>query len=248
MYEKVVNHFEKNLCIENLYFRRKYKLWIIGIIIIIVLELIINYIVSIIVQDLWIRVGIILIIDFFITGLFLILAYVIPVKKIYKEKIRSKTSIDIIGLLMKEEDLSAYREIEIQEMDNFIRKECKIKNIESINIIVGIINEEIKEKYEKKSFIEKYFNTTILPVLILVLTVYFTNNNELEFINILSTTIIAIIGIILAGNFALGIKNINITPVNKRENLLELKIVLMDLQIQWKSINKQNIGNKNVLN
>ena len=154
MYEKVVNHFEKNLCIENLYFRRKYKLWIIGIIIIIVLELIINYIVSIIVQDLWIRVGIILIIDFFITGLFLILAYVIPVKKIYKEKIRSKTSIDIIGLLMKEEDLSAYREIEIQEMDNFIRKECKIKNIESINIIVGIINEEIKEKYEKKSFIE----------------------------------------------------------------------------------------------
>ena len=34
-------------------------------------------------------------------------------------------------------------------------------------------------------------------------------------------------GIILAGNFALGIKNINITPVNKRENLLELKRVLI---------------------
>lgn len=49
MYEKVVNYFEKNLCIENLYFRKKYKLWIIGIISILILELIINYIVSIVI-------------------------------------------------------------------------------------------------------------------------------------------------------------------------------------------------------
>ena len=27
MYEKVVEYFEKNLCLENLYFRRKWKLW-----------------------------------------------------------------------------------------------------------------------------------------------------------------------------------------------------------------------------
>ena len=233
MYEKIVNYFEKNLCIENLYFRRKYKLWIIGIISIVVLELIINYIVSIMIQNLWIKIGIILIIDFVITGLFLLLAYVLPVNKIYKEKIRSKTSIDIIGLLMNEENLSAYREIEIHEMDNFLRKECKIKNIESVNTIVGIINEEIKEKYERKSFIEKYFNTTILPVLILVLTVYFTNNNEQQLINILATTFISIIAIIITGNFVIRIKNINITPVNKRENLLELKRVLMNIQIKW---------------
>lgn len=247
MYEKVVNYFEKNLCIENLYFRKKYKLWIIGIISILILELIINYIVSIVIENLWTRIGIILIINFFITGLFLLLAYVLPINKIYKEKVKKETNIDIIGLLMNEENLSAYREIEIQEMDDFLRKDCKIKNIESINTIVDLINEEIKEKYEKKSFIEKYFNTTILPVLILVLTVYFTNINEQQFINSLSTTIISIISIIIAGNFVIRIKNVNITPVNKRENLLELKRVLIDIQIKWKSSNKAskcNIGGK----
>lgn len=233
MYEKVVNYFEKNLCIENLYFRKKYKLWIIGIISILAIELIINYIVARIIQDLWIRMAITLVIDFIITGVFLLLAYVIPINKIYKEKIRGKTTIDIIGVLMNEENLSAYREMEIQEMQNFLKKECKIKNIESINKIIEIINEEIKEKYERKGFIEKYFNTTILPVLILILTVYFTNNNEQQFINILSTTLISIIAIILAGSFVIRIKNINITPVNKRENLLELKRVLIDIQIEW---------------
>ena len=233
MYEKVVNYFEKNLCIENLYFRKKYKLWIIGIISILAIELIINYIVARIIQDLWIRMAITLVIDFIITGMFLLLAYVIPINKIYKEKIRGKTTIDIIGVLINEENLSAYREMEIQEMQNFLKKECKIKNIESINKIIEIINEEIKEKYERKGFIEKYFNTTILPVLILILTVYFTNNNEQHFINILSTTLISIIAIILAGSLVIRIKNINITPVNKRENLLELKRVLMDIQIKW---------------
>lgn len=233
MYEKVMNYFEKNLCIENLYFRKKYKLWIIGIISILAIELIINYIVARIIQNLWIRMAITLVIDFIITGVFLLLAYVIPINKIYKEKIRGKTTIDIIGVLMNEENLSAYREMEIQEMQNFLKKECKIKNIESINKIIEIINEEIKEKYERKGFIEKYFNTTILPVLILILTVYFTNNNEQQFINILSTTLISIIAIILAGSFVIRIKNINITPVNKRENLLELKRVLMDIQIKW---------------
>lgn len=238
MYEKVVNYFEKNLCIENLYFRKKYKSWIIGIISILAIELIINYIVARIIQDLWIRMAITLVIDFFITSEFLLLAYVIPINKIYKEKIRGKTTIDIIGVLMNEENLSAYRELEIQEMEHFLKKECKIRNIESINKIVEIINEEIREKYEKKGFIERYFNTTILPVLILILTVYFTNNNEQQLISILSTTLISIIAIILAGSFIIKIKNINITPVSKRENLLELKRVLMDIQIKWKSSNK----------
>ena len=31
MYEKIVNYFESNLCVENIYFRRKYILWMVGI-------------------------------------------------------------------------------------------------------------------------------------------------------------------------------------------------------------------------
>lgn len=102
------------------------------------------------IQNLWTRIGLTLIIDFIMTGVFLLLVYVFPVKKIYKEKIKAKIKIDVIGLLMNEESLSAYREMEIEQMDNFLREECKIINIESINIIIGLINEDIKDKYEKK--------------------------------------------------------------------------------------------------
>ena len=77
---------------------------------------------------------------------------------------------------MREERLSAYREIEIEEMEAFLKKKCKINNIESIKKIINMINEEIKDKYTKKNFIEKYFNNTILPILILILTIYFTKH------------------------------------------------------------------------
>lgn len=97
-----------------------------------------------------------------------------------------------------------------------------MNNIESINTIIDMINEEIK-KIWKKNFVEKYFNNTILPIIILILTSYFTNTNEQNFANILMLTIVSIIPIILTGNFLNKFKNINITPINKKENLLELK-------------------------
>lgn len=231
MYEKIVNYFESNLCVENIYFRRKYILWMVGILATLLIELIINYIVSNFISNIWIRTIVILSIDFLITLVFLILAYALPINKIYKEKIKGKMKLDLVGLLMKEERLSAYREIEIEEMEVFLKKKCKINNIESIKTIIDIISEEIKDKYTKKNFIEKYFNNTILPILILILTIYFTNTNEQSLANILTTTIISIVSIVFTGNFITKLKNINITPVRKKENLLELKRVLMDIKI-----------------
>ena len=231
MYEKIVNYFESNLCVENIYFRRKYILWMVGILATLLIELIINYIVSNFISNIWIRTIVILSIDFLITLVFLILAYALPINKIYKEKIKGKMKIDLVGLLMKEERLSAHREIEIEEMEVFLKKKCKINNIESIKTIIDMISEEIKDKYTKKNFIEKYFNNTILPILILILTIYFTNTNEQSLANILTTTIISIVSIVFTGNFITKLKNINITPVRKKENLLELKRVLMDIKI-----------------
>ena len=231
MYEKIVNYFERNLCVENIYFRRKYILWMVGILATLLIELIINYIVSNFISNIWIRTIVILSIDFLITLVFLILAYALPMNKIYKEKIKGKRKLDLVGLLMKEERLSTYREIEIEEMEVFLKKKCKINNIESIKTIIDMISEEIKDKYTKKNFIEKYFNNTILPILILILTIYFTNTNEQSLANILTTTIISIVSIVFTGNFITKLKNINITPVRKKENLLELKRVLMDIKI-----------------
>lgn len=233
MYEKIVNYFESNLCVENIYFRKKCILWIFGIIVTLFLELTINCIISNFIDNIWLKIGVILLIDFPITLCFFILVYVLPINKIYKEKIKEKTKLDLVGLLMKEERLSAYREIEIEEMEEFIKKKCKINKIESIDTIIDMINEEIKDKYTKKNFREKYFNNTILPILILVLTIYFTNTNEQNLANILITTITSIVSIVVTGSFITKIKDINITPVRKKENLLELKRVLMDIKIDW---------------
>ena len=214
-------------------FQKKCILWIFGIIVTLFLELTINCIISNFIANIWLKIGVILLIDFPITLCFFILVYVLPINKIYKAKIKEKTKLDLVGLLMKEERLSAYREIEIEEMEEFIKKKCKINKIESIDTIIDMINEEIKDKYTKKNFREKYFNNTILPILILVLTIYFTNTNEQNLANILITTITSIVSIVVTGSFITKIKDINITPVRKKENLLELKRVLMDIKIDW---------------
>lgn len=235
MYEKIVSYFESNLCVENIYFRRNYILWIVGIITTFLLELIVNHMITNLIGNVWTRIGIILFIDFLMTIVFLVLAYVLPLNKIYRGKIKGKTKLDIIGLLMREERLSAYRATEIEEMEVFLKKKCKVNNIESINTIIDMINEEIKDKYTKKNFVEKYFNNTILPILILVLTIYFTNTNEQNLANILTTTIISILSIIFTGNLITKLKNINITPIRKKENLSELKRVLMDIKIKMEN-------------
>lgn len=235
MYEKIVSYFERNLCIENIYFRSNFKLWIFGIIAMIAIELLLNYVVYGIIKNVIIRILIILILDCIITGVFLFFIYVVPFKKIYNKKVKIKTSLDTIGLLMKEERLSAYREIEIEEMDNFLRKTCKIKNVEVLDDIIKMIDEEIQNKYEKKNFMDKYFNNTVVPILILILTVYFTNNNEQQLVNIVALTIVSIVTIIIAIKLLTKIKNIKIFPVDKKENLLELKRVLNDIKIKWKS-------------
>lgn len=94
MYEKIVNYFETNLCIENIYFRKHYKSWISGIVIVTMLEIIINYIISQIISNIWTRIFTILIIDFFITIICLLLIYILPMIKIYTKKVNQKTSFD----------------------------------------------------------------------------------------------------------------------------------------------------------
>lgn len=233
MYEKIVNHFEENLCMENIYFRKHYKKWIIGIIVTLVLEFVINYILSMLIENLWVRSGIAIIADFTITIIMLIFIYVLPLIKIYRKQVNIKTKFDLIGTLMKEECLSAYREVEIEEMEHFLKNECKIKKIESINMIVELLDQEIEDKYKKKNFIEKYFNNTILPMIIFILTIYFTNNNEQQLTEIISKTITSVLSIMIVMYFIAKIKNINITPVDKKHNLLELKRLLIDIMIKW---------------
>lgn len=182
MYEKVVNYYEEKLCLDNMFFRRYYKRWAIGIIVVTMLMVLTNYLISLILDNLWIRTIVNFLINILIATIFLILIYVRNLMKIYREKVKTKVKIDTIGILMKQDRLSEYRKVEIKEMETFLKRECKIKDLKSIDMIIEEIDEEIKSKYENKKF---------------------------------------------SANIKLLI------PVNKKENLLELKRVLLDIKIKW---------------
>ena len=96
MYENIVNFFESNLCIENIYFRKKYKLWIFSIIAIVLLELMCNFILTKIFNNIWISIILILFSDLLITSIILFFAYVLPINKIYKYKFNENTKLDLV--------------------------------------------------------------------------------------------------------------------------------------------------------
>ena len=237
MYEKIVNYFEEKMCINNIYFREKHTLWILGIIITIIAEIVFNYLIMALNKDLWSRTLFILLIDIILTFIGLIIIYIIPIIKIYKKKIKCKTTFDIIGLLMNQETLSAYQEIQIDDFEKFLKQNCKIKKVETIDILIETLDQEIQDKYSKKNLFE-YFNNSILQLLILILTVYFTNNNEQQLSKIIIISILSFFTISISGNFILKLKNINFTPVNKKENLIDLKKVLINIKIKWSIKNK----------
>ena len=100
MYEKIVNYFESNLCIANVYFREKNVLWMSVVIVTFLVEFIINYVISSFIDNMCTKIVIILLIDFLIAFIFFILAYILPVNKIYKAKIKEKTELDWVGILI----------------------------------------------------------------------------------------------------------------------------------------------------
>lgn len=104
MYEEIVNYFEKNLCIENIYFRKKAKLWIPGIIVALLIEITINYIIFKLANNIKIKIISCLFLDFLITIVTVYLIYFLPISKMYKRKMKKELKLDLIGELMKKEN------------------------------------------------------------------------------------------------------------------------------------------------
>ena len=73
----------------------------------------------------------------------------------------------------------------------------------------------------------------------MILTVYFTNNNEQQLTEIVTKTIISILSILFVMYFIQKIRKINITPVNKVDNLIELRRVLNDIKVKWNRYKKR---------
>ncbi len=135
---------------------------------------------------------------------------------------------------MNEDELGWYRESEISEMNKYLKEVCKIHKPETIELIISMIDEEIKNKYTVKSFFENYFPNIILPILILILTIYFTNNAEKNFATIFILTFGNVLLFAITLKIIAMLQHIKLTPVRKKDNLLELKRVLQDILIEWK--------------
>ena len=72
MYEKIVGYFESNWCIDNIYFMKNYKLWLIGGTITILLELVLNS-VFYTMEDVFLKLIVIFLFDGICTVIFLCL-------------------------------------------------------------------------------------------------------------------------------------------------------------------------------
>jgi hypothetical protein len=133
---------------------------------------------------------------------------------------------------MKEETSNAYADIAVDEMDKYLSDIFKTKSIETLNIVITNLNEEINEKYPQKNWMEKYISV-ILPIIIPFVAIYLTNNNIKKMTEILYSTGVTIMMTIITFYFIWKIKNISITPVDKRKNLLYLKSVLINIKMKW---------------
>ena len=67
MYEKIVNYFEEKMYIDNIYFRERHVLWIVGATVTLIVEILINFIIMVLNIDLWSKT-----IDIFTTAISLL--------------------------------------------------------------------------------------------------------------------------------------------------------------------------------
>lgn len=175
MYEKILGYFERNLCLENIYFRKHCLKWFVGIALMIIIEISVCILFQYININFWHKFILQLLIFIIINCIGIYFIYIKHIIKIFEEKVGKKLKIDIIGILSKEEILGAYEEIQINEIEKFLVNECRINKVETIDYINSMIDREINDKYTNKNFSEK-----ILPVIIFMLTAFFANNNNIQ--------------------------------------------------------------------
>lgn len=231
MYNKVLNYFERTYCVENIYFRKNWKLWIFGWIIVFSLCIAIENLIELFgFSYSFLRT---IIIDFVLMIPFLILN-IANIYKTLKEiyEIKEKGRIDFLSLLTRETVDSYIFNKQLDGMKQYL-KELNVLNRQSIEDIVSIAQKEVKEKYPKKDWLEQFFSK-ITPIIIFILTIFFTNNNIKDFNNIVSITIAGIVSAFVIYYFFSGFRNINITPVSKRNNLLDFIEIMENLKIEIK--------------
>ncbi len=231
MYNKVLNYFERTYCIENIYFRKHWKLWMFGWLIVFSLCVIIEKTFEVLGHQYsttrTVAINAFLVIPFLIVNM-------VKMYQTLKEAygIKGKGKIDFLTIITKEATDSFVTNVQIEGMKKYLT-ELGIYSRQTIEDIIGIAQKEVSEKYPKRDLIEQFFSK-IIPLLLVVLTIFLTNNNVKDLNSIVSITIVGIVSALCMYYFFYGIRNINISPVNKRNNLLDFIEVMENLKIETK--------------
>lgn len=223
MYNDLLNFFENECCISNIFMRKHWKNWYItmGLIIIAI-------ILCTIVDSLLERIVLIIsIISILIANVFI--GYLKVLEEEYKKEFKnSKIYFGWLELLQCYRKNPAFFEIQLSKIEKYCEKK-KFTN-EQIKRFVQYLDEDLDKKYPKDRKNEMFL-TLIIPSTISITTVYITNNQIKDLGEILFVTITSILYTWIVSFTFYNLLGIRKFMVNKRSNLLELKDVLRNIDM-----------------
>lgn len=212
MYNKLLNYFENNCCIANIYIKKYCFVWDIVIVLIIAINFIFTN------Q---------FVIPFCITMIVMILLFINLNKfmnnEIKKEVYLGKLNIDFLSVLENRKYDEKYSEFQFKRLKKF----CIENNLSNDNLkdILQYVDDDLKNKYPSNQKIEIFLSVAI-PTVIAIMTVYITNNQIKDMKYIIVSTIFFII---YAWAILYGIYLIRYFLINQRRDLLELKDTLRNI-------------------
>ena len=147
----------------------------------------------------------------------------------YKKEFRnSKIYFGWLELLQCYRKNPAFFEMQLSKMEKYFEKE-KFTN-EQIKRFVQYLDEDLDKKYPKDRKNEMFL-TLIIPSTISIITVYITNNQIKDLGEILFVTITGVLYAWIVSFTFYNLLGIRKFMVNKRNNLLELKDVLRNIDM-----------------
>lgn len=220
MYQRMLNYFENECCIENIFMKKYWYIWYIILISTIVICIIfsmlkINILISLaIVLAIWIA--------------FSIFYFKKYIRELQNEFQGEKVKINWLAIFTRQRFLPAYFEFQEKKLSDYFRTH-NITNEDREKFLM-YVNEDLENKYPQSRIKESFINV-IVPTTVAVVSIYLTNSETKDLSIIINTIIYAIIyaGMLMISIY--GVSQIGRMLVNPRKNLLDLKEVLRNIQI-----------------
>ena len=221
MYNRMLNFFENECCIENIFMKKFWYIWDMMVIII--------FAVCIIFYKLGLNTIITIIVVGAIFVLFFAFYFEIYKRELQKELQGEKARVNWLVLFNNQKFLPAYFEYQEKKLMVYF-KSNNITDKDKEKFLI-YVNEDLESKYPPSKIKEKFLSV-IVPVIVSVISVCITNLEVKDISNIIVLTIIATFcaGIIIASIYVLS--HIGCMLTDLRRNLLDLKDILRNINIQ----------------